>query len=99
MAILTGRVHVPARIAHRARHTACRYRDRVVKKVLRIENNRRIVRGLRPLRPFFTRTISMKPAYHFAHMLDLQPSRCGLRVRAYAFVAKHGGEPARRLDT
>ncbi|WP_255527990.1 hypothetical protein [Pseudoxanthomonas sp. PXM02] len=41
----------------------------------------------------------MKPAYDTANTLDLQPSRCGLRVRAYAFDAKHGNESARHLDT
>lgn len=67
--------------------------------MLRIENNRRIVRGLRLLRPFSARMISMKTAYHFANTLDLQPSRCGLRMRAYAFNGKPGGEHARRLHT
>ncbi|WP_277399923.1 hypothetical protein [Pseudoxanthomonas sp. LH2527] len=41
----------------------------------------------------------MKPAYDIANTLDLQPSRCGLRVHAYAFAAKPGSESARRLDT
>jgi hypothetical protein len=48
---------------------------------------------------FFTRLISMKPAYHSANSLDLQPSRCGVRVRAYAPAAKPGSESARRMDT
>lgn len=41
----------------------------------------------------------MKPAYDVATTLDLQPSRCGLRVHAYAFAADAGGKAARRIDT
>jgi hypothetical protein len=41
----------------------------------------------------------MKPAHSIANTLDLQPSRCGLRVRAYAFDANPGNESARHLAT
>ncbi len=37
----------------------------------------------------------MKPAMHIANMLDLQPARCGLRMRAHAFDAHPGSESAR----
>ena len=48
---------------------------------------------------FFTTLIVMKPTCHANDMLDLQPSRCGLRVRAYAFDTKPGNEAVRHLDT
>jgi len=39
----------------------------------------------------------MKPACAIANTLDLQPARCGLRVRAHAFAAEPGSESARHL--
>ncbi len=67
MAILTGRV--PASGSDRCMHgVAARRRiDTAVKKMLHIENNRRIVRGLRPLRLFFHQN-----DFHEARALHLQ---------------------------
>ncbi len=69
-----------------------------MKKVLRIANKRRIVRARRPTWPFFSnRFLPMKPAYSFDSKPALQPSRCGLVLRAKGCDLR-GTERARHLD-
>lgn len=69
-----------------------------MKKVLRIANKRRIVRARRPRGRFFShRILPMKPAYSFDSKPALQPSRCGLALRANGSDLR-GTEHARHLD-
>lgn len=69
-----------------------------MKKVLRFANKRRIVRARRPRGRFFiNRILPMKPAYFFDSKPALQPSRCGLALRAKGSNLR-GTERARHLD-
>jgi hypothetical protein len=69
-----------------------------MKKVLRMANKRRIVRARRPRGRFFSnRILPMKPAYSFDSKPALQPSRCGLALRADGCDLR-GIERARHLD-
>jgi hypothetical protein len=69
-----------------------------MRKVLRTANKRRIVRARRPRGRFFSNQIlPMKPAYSFDSKPALQPSRCGLALRAKGCDLR-GTERARHLD-
>lgn len=94
MAILPARNAAADAIAWQAVPAAIARGKIVVKKMLQVQNNRRIVRGLRPRGCFFTEPISMIRLPANTNLFALWP-----RHGADACVLPRGCEGMRYLDT